>query len=564
LSVLVKDDGQVRGVLDPIILVFRNRRLRRLQGAWAASMLGGCAYTIALSVVAFRSGGATAVGLILLARMAASAISSPLLAPLADRYSRPLVMSASDALRAAITLAMGVLVEANAPAMGVYVLAVVNSAVGTAFRPAQAALMPSLATTPEELTAANAVSGTIESAGYFAGPGIGGLILVVAGTGAVFGACVAAFVVSGVLALSVRGPAVAAEEGDQQSGAAPQPAMHGGMFTGFTLIGSTPALLAVTITYAAQAMVAGALGVFAVVLAINVLGLGPPGVGYLDSAFGVGGILGGAAAAALAGTRRLAAAFAIGVVMWGIGVALLGATASTLVAILVMAGVGAGNTVLDVSAITLLQRSAPDEVLGRVFGVLESVLLGSVGAGSALAPAAIHVFGVRDAMILTGVALPVVVVSSSRWLVRLDRLEPEVAAAIDLLRAHRIFAPLNESTLEQLARRLEPLALAPDAEVIRQGDRGDRVYIVVAGRLAVDVDGRPGAPLGAGDVFGEIALLHDVPRTASVRTLTDVQLQTLGRDEFLAAVTGHPGSAAEAAVVVSARLGALRPGVVAT
>lgn len=553
----------MRGVLDPIILVFRNRQLRRLQGAWAASMLGGCAYTIALSVVAFRSGGATAVGLILLARMAASAISSPLLAPLADRYSRPLVMASSDAVRAVITLAMGVLVETNAPAMGVYVLAVVNSAVGTAFRPAQAALMPSLATTPEELTAANAVAGTIESAGYFAGPGIGGLILVVAGSGAVFGACVVGFVISGMLALSIHRPAVEAEE--NQAVDAGEPATeHGGMFTGFRLIGSTPALLAVTITYAAQAMVAGALGVFAVVLAIDVLGLGPPGVGYLDSAFGVGGILGGVAAAALAGTRRLAAAFAIGVVMWGIGVALLGATASTLVAIAVMAGVGAGNTVLDVSAITLLQRSAPDAVLGRVFGVLESVLLGSVGAGSALAPVAIRVLGVRDAMILTGIALPAVVAGCSRWLVRLDRLEPAIAAAVALLRAHRIFAPLNDATLEQLARRLEPVALAPDAAVITQGDRGDRVYIVVSGRLAVDVDGRPGVPLEAGDIFGEIALLHDVPRTASVRTLTGCQLQTLGRDEFLAAVTGHPGSAAEAAVVVSSRLGALRPGVVAT
>jgi CRP-like cAMP-binding protein len=132
------------------------------------------------------------------------------------------------------------------------------------------------------------------------------------------------------------------------------------------------------------------------------------------------------------------------------------------------------------------------------------------------------------------------------------------------MRRNRIFAPLADATLEQLARRLAPLDVPPETVVIRQGDRGDRVYIVVSGVLAVDVDGQPGTPLGPGDVFGEIALLHDVPRTASVRSTAESRLQTLAREDFLAAVTGHPGSAAEAAVVVSARLGALRPGVVAT
>ncbi len=554
----------MRGVLDPIILVFRNRRLRRLQGAGAASTLGACAYSVALSVVAFRSGGATAVGLVLLVRMAAAAVAAPFLAPLADRYSRPLVMAASDGVRAVLTLGMGVLVATDSATLVVYALAVANSVVATVFRPAQAALMPALATTPEQLTASNAVAGTIESAGIFAGPGIGGLILVVAGSGAVFAACVASCVISAMLALSIREPAALADDGSEGEPAAELEPERVAMGGGFRLLASQPALLAVTLTYAAQAMVAGALGVFAVVLSIDVLGLGAPGVGYLDSAFGIGGILGGVVATAMGGTRRLAAAFGLGVVVWGVGVALLGATTSTVVVMALIAGVGVGNTVVDVAAITLLQRSAPDAVLGRVFGVLESVLLASVGAGSALAPVAIHLLGVRAAMAVTGIALPAVVVLTGRWVVLLDRVDPAIARTVELLRAHRIFAPLGDATLEQLARRVEPQQLASGAAVIRQGDHGDRVYLVASGELAVDVDGQQGATLGAGDVFGEIALLHDVPRTASVRTLTDCKLLSLGREEFLAAVTGHPGSAAEAAVVVSARLGALRPGVVAT
>ena len=170
--------------------------------------------------------------------------------------------------------------------------------------------------------------------------------------------------------------------------------------------------------------------------------------------------------------------------------------------------------------------------------------------------------GIRAALISTGLVLPVVVVALSRALLALDRPDPAVAERAALLRAHPIFQPLAEGTLEQLARALKPVALVSGAAVIRQGDHGDRVYVVVSGDLDVEVDGRAGARLGAGDVFGEIALLRDVPRTATVRAATAAEVLTLGRDEFLAAVTGHPASAAEADLVVATRLAALRPGIV--
>ena len=307
-------------------------------------------------------------------------------------------------------------------------------------------------------------------------------------------------------------------------------------------------------------MVAGALTVFTVVLAIDVLDLGNAGVGYLDCAFGVGGVLGGVAAVGLAGTRRLATAFAAGVLAWGVGVALLGATTSTAVALVLPAGVGIGNTVVDVAAVTLLQRSAADATW-RGFGVLERALA-SLGIGSMLAPLAIHLLGVRAALVATGLVLPVVVVVSGRMLMALDAPDPGMVHRASLMRQHPIFAPLAEGTLEQLARALEPVDAVAGAEVIRQGDDGDRVYLVVSGDLAVDVDGRPGEHLGPGDVFGEIALLRDVPRTATVRAAADSAMLTLGRDDFLAAVTGHPTSAAEADIVVATRLAALRPGVV--
>jgi MFS family permease len=491
----------------------------------------------------------------MLARMAASAVASPMLSTLADRYPRRLVMCSSDLASAALIGVLAILVEANAPVAAVYVLAILISVVGTAFRPAQAALMPSLAATPEELTASNALGGTIEGAGIFVGPGIGGLVLAVSGTATVFALCVIGVFWSAALVWSIHEPPRAAADLDTEP---EQPAMTAGL----RAIAANPALLAVTATYAAQAAVAGALSVFTAVLAIDVLGLGNPGVGYLDAAFGVGAIAGGLAAAGLAGTRRLAAAFALGVLAWGVGVALLGATTSSAVALILLAGVGAGNTVVDVTAVTLLQRSAPDAVLGRVFGALESVLLAALGLGAVAAPAAIHVLGVRASLVPTGLVLPVVVLVSARRLLPLDRVEPEIARRVALLRSQRIFAPLPDATLEQLARRLEPLSVSTGTDVIRQGEAGDRVYLVDGGALQVFVDGRPAPPLGSGDLFGEIALLRDVPRTATVRAASDSQLLTLGRDEFLAAVTGHPRSAAEADIVISARLGNLRPGVV--
>jgi predicted MFS family arabinose efflux permease len=546
----------VAAYLRPIAVVFTNRELRRLQLAWAGSSLGTCAYLVALAVVAFRSGGAAGVGFIMLVRTVAAAAAAAPLSALADRYSRRRVMAISDLVRAGLTAAIALLTETGAPIASIYVLATAIAVVATVFRPAQAALTPALAATPEELTASNAVAGTIESTSIFLGPGIGGLVLAVSGTPGVFVVCVAAFLWSTALVWSIDEPEQAVVESTEEDEA---PA---GTLAGFRALVASPALLAVTVTYAAQAMVAGALTVFAVVLAIDVLHLGNAGVGYLDCAFGVGGILGGVAAVGLAGSRRLAAAFAVGVLAWGVGVALLGITTITAVALVLLAGVGVGNTVVDVAAVTLLQRSADDAVLGRVFGVLETVLLSALGLGSILAPLAINVLGIRAALISTGLVLPVVVVVFSRALVALDRPEPAIAERAALLRAHPIFQPLADGTLEQLARALEPVHAVAGADVIRQGDQGDRVYVVVSGELAVEVDGLAGGRLGPGDVFGEIALLRDVPRTATVRAATGSELLTLGRDEFLAAVTGHPRSAAEADVVVATRLAALRPGIV--
>jgi predicted MFS family arabinose efflux permease len=548
----------VRETLRALRDVLANPALRRLQVAWAASMTGNLAFLVTLSVVAYRhGGGATGVGLLMLLRMAASALFAPFTAILADRRSRRGVMVATDLVRAVLVLGLALLVHAAAGIAAVFALACLIAVVATAFRPAQASLLPQLARTPEELTAANAVAVTIESAAIFLGPGIGGLLLAVTGPAVVFLVCAAVFVWSAALIGLVPEPARRAPTGDRAEGGA----ILRTAAEGFRVLVQSPLLATVIGVYALQAVAAGALGVFTVVLALQQLHIGNAGVGYLDSAFGVGGILGGVAAAALAAGRRLALAFAAGVLVWGVGIALVGLASSTAIVIVLMAGIGAGNTVVDVAAITLLQRSAPADAIGRVFGVLESIMLAAIGAGSIGAPALIALVGARPAIVATGLVLPVVVALTGRWLVRLDAPSEATAAHVRLLRELVVFAPLPLSALEGIAGHLRAVEAAAGDVVVRKGDPGDDFYIVEAGTLAVTVDGDPRPPIHPGGFFGEIALLRDSPRTATVTATSDCRLLALGRDQFLAAVTGHAESAAAADLVVSRRLAALRPAV---
>jgi MFS family permease len=549
----------MRDSLKPLRDVLANPALRRLQVAWAASMAGSLAFLIPLAVVSYHGGGgATGVGIVMLLRTAACAVFAPFTSILADRASPRRVMMVADLARAALILVLALVVHAGTGIGAVYVLAVCVSIVSTVFRPAQAALMPALARTPEELTASNAVAVTIESAAIFAGPGIGGLMLAVSGADLAFAVCAGLLVLSAILVALVPEPAGAPET------AAAEPAGEGAIraaTAGFRELASTPLLATVVGVYALQALVAGALGVFTVVLALQVLHIGNAGVGYLDSVFGIGGIVGGVGAAALAGGRRLALAFAGGVLVWGIGIALVGISNSTALVCVLLAGVGVGNTVVDVAAITLLQRSAPADVLGRVFGVLEAVMLTALGAGSILAPALISLLGVRPAIVVTGLTLPVAVALTGRWLVQLDVLAPEQRAHVQLLRQLTVFAPLSLPAIEQLAAHVERVEVPEGTVVVREGDPGDQFYIVEEGALAVTVGGQARTPILPGGFFGEIALLRETPRTATVTATADCRLLTVEREHFLAAVTGHAESAAAADLVVSRRLAALRPAV---
>jgi Cyclic nucleotide-binding domain/Major Facilitator Superfamily len=237
---------------------------------------------------------------------------------------------------------------------------------------------------------------------------------------------------------------------------------------------------------------------------------------------------------------------------------------SEIVLALVLLGVvGIANSIMDVAAFTLVQRAVADEVLARVFGVIQMLWWLALAFGALVAPALVGWLGIETALIATGAGLVVLVAVLWRPLRAIDRsaVAPE-AAELRILSSVPIFAPLPGMSLEHLAGRLVPLRLDPGTVIVRQGDAGDRFYMVVEGEVEVSEDGRPISELQAGGYFGEIALLRDLPRTATVSARTPVVLYALDRDDFLAAVTGHAPSAQAAEEIVSARLAGLpTPGI---
>lgn len=551
--------GRAREQLGESLAAFRdnfaNPQLRRLQLAGMGSVMGLWAYTVALAVYAYEVGGAKAVGIVTLARAIPAAISAPFTSTLADRLPRVPFMAVTNLGRAVSIGAAGLVALAGGSEWLVYTLAGLAAILGTAFLPAESALLPDLARTPQELTAANVVRSTIESVGSFAGPAIGGALLAFWSPGAVMLVTAAAFVWGAVLVSLIRpGADRRAREHEAESGGHFLRESAGG----FKAIAHNRSLRVVVLLYAAQTLLAGALGVLVVVTVFELLHRNDPSVGLLNAAMGIGGVAGALAAFALIGRKRLASDFGLGIILWGAPLIAIGIWPHLWVALAALALVGLGNTLVDVAGLTLLQRTAPPDVIARVFGVLQMILVGMIGLGAALTPVLVHAVGVRWSLVVTGAFLPVLAAFTWRKLVAIDA-QARVPAELGLLQEIPIFSPLPAPTLERLASELETVTAAAGTVVIRQGDHGDRFYVVQSGRLKVIVDGSPSGELGPGDSFGEIALLRDVRRTATVEAETDAQLQALGRDAFLDAVTRHPPSASAADAVVGARLGLATP-----
>ena len=515
--------------LDAFAAIWSNRALRRLEYAWVGSVIGTWAYGIALGVYAFHQGGAAAVGLAGLIRTLPTIFFAPFVASLGDRMPRVRVMVGSDLVRGLLFTSAGVCIVAGGPPGVVYVIGGLVMLSASVFRPAQAALLPSLTETPGQLTAMNVVSSTVESIGFFAGPALGGILLAATSVQTVYFVSAVSCLWSALLLVGLP---------DQR----PEPAAVGAgaergfvreSLEGFRTIGSDRRLRTLVSLFTAQTVVAGALNVFIVVLALKLYESGPTGVGALTAATGVGGVIGAVAAAGLIGGRRLASGFAFGLVFWGVPLLLIAGIPVQVIGLIALAVIGVANTVIDVSGFTLLQRAVPEDVLARVFGVLETVLIAGIGLGALMTPAIISLLGTRGALLVVGCFLPFLTFVAWSRLRALDTLPEAPPEHIDLLESLTIFKPFDAETVGQLAAKLEARETAAGEAVIRQGDDGERFYVIDTGRFRVEIDGAVVAELERGDYFGEVALLREAPRNATVTAVVAGSLLSLGREDFV-------------------------------
>jgi MFS family permease len=541
--------------------VFRNPGLRRLQLAWAGSIVGDWAYATAFSVYAYEKGGPTAVGVVAVVRYVTRALVTPFTSMLGDRYPRRLVMIGSDTTAALIITLGAILIAADANEYAVYALAVIGSLAVSPFRPAQASYLPQLANGVDELAAANVTSSTIESLGFLGGPAIAGVLLSFASISTVYIFDAATFAWSALLVLGIRPSMVkaAAEPTPQAPAEAPdEPSL--GFFAeataGFRVILGSRDLRVLAGLFCAQTVVAGASVVFGVSIALGLLGLTRSGLGYLNATLGIGGLVGGFVALVLVQRGRLARDFGVGVFLWSAPLLLVAAWPTLTSAVIMMVLLGLANSVVDINGFTIIQRIAPEETMSRVFGALESAFIGGMAIGALLMPLLIATAGVRWGLVVVGATVASIVLLSARALRHIDTVAL-VPPGLELLRSVSLLSPLPEPILDRLARALVRVEVAEGDVVIREGDHGDRFYVVESGSVTVSKEGRFVADLGPGDYVGEIALLRDVPRTATVTATAPTVLQALDRQHFLPAVTGQSEFSDAADSAMTARLAML-------
>jgi hypothetical protein len=527
--------------------------LRRAQLSFGLMSAGEWAVMVALGVLAFRDGGAAAVGIVTAVRMIPAALMAPFAATLADAVRRELVLAWIGVVRAVTLGSAAAVIGVGGPTGAVYCLAIVATIAQTLYRPAHSALLPTLCTSPQQLTSANAVRGMLDSVAALGGPVVAAVLLATSGLGSVFAVCAAASLVAGLIIIALPyDPPPRAEQSARTD--------LGALLRGFATIAADHGLLLITGLGIAQTFTRGALSVFSVVVSIELLDTGEAGVGVLNAAVGAGAVLGSILAFGLIRRGGLAAWFGLGIALWGAPLAVLGAAPHEAVAIALLAVVGIGNALIDVGGFTMLARLADEAVLARMFAGVEALFTLALAAGALVTPLVIELLGVRVALVAIGLVAPTAAVACWAALRRLDVRMRVRDADIELLHNVPMLRALPQATIEQLAAALEHAEIARGHAVFEDGDHGDRFYIVEHGSAEVVRGHKTVDTLRRGDGFGEIALLRDCARTATVRACADAPLRVsvLPRNRFLTAVTGYPASATAGESVVTARLAADR------
>jgi len=541
--------GQKLGVvLRALVLDFENRDLGLLGAAKICISFASWSFAIALGVYGFEAHGVAGVGLIAAIRLLPGALASPFSGLLADRYPRQVVLIFSSLAMAALLAGAAMAAAWDAPSAIVFIFPALFAVASSAYVPAEAAMFPLLARTPQELSASNVNHAAMENAGFLIAAIVSGLLLTATSPGVVFSVAATVAVLAATLLLAVsKDNRPEYEDDDELSGVVREVTL------GLRTIASHPAVRLAALTLVALLLFEGFADVLLVVLALDLLHLAEGSVGFLNASWGIGAIAGGAGLALMLDRGKLVPAIAGGSLVLGAATVLPGAWPHQIASYAAWLGIGIGFTFVEVAAKTLMQRLGSDETMGRVVSSLEAGRLAAMALGSLGAIVLVEVLDVRGALVALGALMPVFVLVCWTRLRAYEIGAPVAEGPYRLLRENSIFAPLPVATLERLSHDLAPIEFAGGEDVIVQGDRGDRFFVIEEGEVEVFENGKFRRNEGPGESFGEIALLRDVPRTATVRTIVDTRLLVLERDQFLMAVTGHRRSSQVAHTVIDDR-----------
>jgi MFS family permease len=511
--------------------VFANDDLRRMELAYLLFEMAKWGTRVAILVVAYQQGGAAETGLVATIQLIPAAIVAPVASVVGDRMRRDRALLLGYAVQTVAVAAVAAALYSEAPIALVYGLAAIVAASVTVTRPVQSALFPQLARSTDELVAENVVAATISSAMALAGPVAYAALIALDGPELALGVFAGLLLGATLLVARLRPEPRPAPSRDRPVSEA---------LAGFRELARQPNERLVMGLLVGQSMISGALEIVLVVVALGLLDLPPSGAGFLTAARGAGGLLGGLWATRLVGRPQLGAALALGVIVYGLGTAALAFAATAVLTATFLVVAGTGHAQADVAGRILLQRVVPDRILARVFGVLEGAKEGGAAVGAAVTPLLVAALGLRGGILAAGLLLPVAVILLTARIRAVDRAVQLLEQEVTLLQSLDLFAPLTSHTLEGIATRLTRVAATPGVVLMREGDPGDRFYIVADGELELSRNGRAMAKLGPGSYFGEVALLKNHPRTATVTASTAATLLALDRVDFLEAITKTP------------------------
>jgi hypothetical protein len=523
----------------PVRTALRNHALVRGVVALFCATVAEWALWIGALVYAHEHGGASAAGLVSIALVVPAACVAPLAGSRADGPRPNRLLGIVYGIQTLCLVAGACAAFGDVPVAVVVVPIAAATTLVTFIRPSYSVSVPGLVTAPEQLTAANVLIGYFENAAVLVGPLLAAALLVVGSPALVLAACAALFgasTLSSVPLAKLDPPASFMLGGESRASS------RRASLSTVRRLAERPGAIALLVVLGGQYVLIGGLDLLYVVLAADQLHLSASGPGVLSAAFGLGAITGGAVSTLAVARRRLAPVMIGSLLVVVAALIVLGADAVLVAALLLLPLMGIGRTVLDVTGRILLQRAAPQDALASVFATLEALSLVGTAIGSLLVQLLVFASGVRAALFGLGCLLGLLLLATARRLRHVDAIADAPVVEIRLLKTAAIFAALPPIEIEGVARAGDIEHVAAGSTIIKSGDIGDRYYVVAGGTVDVFMEGQFVRSMGRPQGFGEIALLADSPRTATVIAQTDVDVFTIGRVAFLTAVTGHDAS----------------------